>query len=430
MTRKFSLAAVFLLLVGVASAADATPSPDPKTLVVPAEELSKARDLVHKLGSEEFHERELAERALEKMGRTARAALLEGVNGDPSAEVRSRCHSLLPRATALEMKARLDTFLADSEGKYDHDLPGWHEFRALARNEWSLFGYPLWADRSLEKPARKVFAELLSTSINRQLVIAVGTSPGAELANIAAARRQELYNQKYGRVVIGGAIVSRPGVRRDPTVEDIATLLFAESQAPARVMQRNVSVSILLTSSGFTAALKAGDEKGKVYQVIAAAWLESREDPVEMYTSLNLANTTLGMPEQACRLAVRLLNAKGAQPVYRGNAAATLARLGNKEHIPLLEKSLEDNSVLVTLPRAVVKDGRVESQNVEIQMRDVALTVSIILAGQKPEDFGFADQYKGVNNPSISYSYTRYFIEDSQRKGALEKWKAWREKNP
>ena len=103
MTRVLCAVPLLLSLSSLAPAAAPDVSPDPKSLAVPDEALSKARELVQQLGSEQFHEREQAERDLEKMGRTARAALLEGVNNDPSPEVRSRCHALLPRATALEM---------------------------------------------------------------------------------------------------------------------------------------------------------------------------------------------------------------------------------------------------------------------------------------------------------------------------------------
>ena len=430
MTRVLCAVPLLLSLSSLAPAAAPDVSPDPKSLAVPDEALSKARELVQQLGSEQFHEREQAERDLEKMGRTARAALLEGVNNDSSPEVRSRCHALLPRATALEMKARLDTFLADEDGKYDNDLPGWNEFRSLARDEWSLFGYTLFSDPSLDRSARKVFADLLSTPINRQVVMAVG-GPESELGPLAAARRQELYNQKYGRIIVGGGIVARPTTRREPTVDDIAALLFAETHAPAGGGGvRNVSISILLSSSGFYNAVKASDEKGKVYQALIAAWIDSRQDPQEMYSALTVAGTQLAMPDQACRLALRLLDAKGAQVYHRGQAAATLARFGNKGHIPLLEKTIGDSSVLTTLRRNVVKDGKNELVTNEIQMRDVALAVSIVLAGQKPEDFGFQDQFKNNNNPNISFSYTRYLLDEDQRKAAFDKWKAWREKNP
>jgi hypothetical protein len=431
MTRVLCVVPLLLLISSPASASSPAASSDPKSLVIPAQELSKARELVQQLGSEQFQEREQAERDLEKMGRVARAALLEGVNNDPSPEVRSRCHTLLPRATSLEMKARLDVFLADTEGKHDHDLPGWNEFRSLTRDEWSIFGYPLWADSSLDKPARKIFAELLSTPINRQLVMATG-GPESELGALAGARRQELYNQKYGRIIVGGGVVSRPTIRREPTVEDIAALLFAESQAPAKAAAaRTVSISVLLNSSGFLAAIKNPDEKGKVYQAVAAAWLDTRQDPIEMYNALTIASNQLVLPEQSCRLAIRLLDAKGAQVFYRGQAAATLVKFGNKGHIASLEKAIADNSVLTTLQRNVFKDGKNELVRTEIQIRDVALAAAIILAGEKPEDFGFQDQFKNNGNPNLSFSYTRYLLDDDDaRKATFAKWKAWREKNP
>src|SRR5437660_6360350 len=121
-------------------------SPDPKQLVVPPAELVKARELVRLLGSEDYAEREDAQKALAKMGRLARPVLAEAAYTDPSAEIRSRAARLLPRAEAEELKARLDTFLADDDLQYDHELPGWAEFRVAAGAEWRLFGSTLWKD--------------------------------------------------------------------------------------------------------------------------------------------------------------------------------------------------------------------------------------------------------------------------------------------
>ena len=167
-------------------------SPDPKSLEIPADELSRARELVQQLGSDQYATREKAEQELARMGRLARPVLLEAANTDPNQEVRARCSSLLPKATALDLKARIDVFLADAEGKYEHDLPGWHQFRGVLREEWSLFGFDVWSDRSLDKPARAVFAEIIASPDNRQIMMAAGGSK-TELASIASARRQELY---------------------------------------------------------------------------------------------------------------------------------------------------------------------------------------------------------------------------------------------
>ena len=76
-----------------------------------------------------YREREEAHAELAKMGRLARPAPLEAAASDPDPEVRFRCSRLLPKAGADDLKARLDTFLADTEGKYEHDLPGLKQFR-------------------------------------------------------------------------------------------------------------------------------------------------------------------------------------------------------------------------------------------------------------------------------------------------------------
>src|SRR5580692_645020 len=107
MTRVMTLA-----FCGLWALAALGSSPDPKDLIVPQQEISKARELIRRLGSEVYREREEAQSDLAKMGRMARPALL--------------------KAGAEDLKARLETFLADSESKYEHDLPGLKHFRKIA----------------------------------------------------------------------------------------------------------------------------------------------------------------------------------------------------------------------------------------------------------------------------------------------------------
>jgi len=413
-----------LLLVGAGGNPVVAASPDPKSLVVPPADIAKARDLVEKLGNDEFAVREDAERELARMGRLARVALLEAATNDPSTEVRSRCLTLLPKATSLELKARLETFLADADGKYEHDLPGWDGFRSLARNEWSIFGYPVYANRSLDRAAREVFADLLATSANRQILLAAsGYQP--ELGGLVATRRQELYSQKYPRAVFINGMVTQPGLRREPTAADITTLLFGESLVPNNVPPRTAPISVLLSASGFMSAAQNPDDKGKVYRAIAIAWLDSRKDPVDMTYATTVASS-LGLPEHACRIAARIFEAKGAVVYQRGNAAAILARLGNKSHLPLLEKALGESTVLtsirVNVPGKPVNEWPVH----EVQIRDVALAVSLILSGEKLEDYGFTDQYKANGVGGATYSYTRYYLTEANRPEALVKFGFWK----
>jgi hypothetical protein len=420
---------VAFLAAGLAGAATAA-SPDPRSLEIPAEELSRARELVRQLGSDQYAEREKAEQELAKMGRLARPALLEAVNTDPNQEVRARCSGLLPKATALDLKARLDVFLADADGKYEHDLPGWNQFRATIRSEWSLFGYEVWSDRSLDKPARAVFADLVASPQNRQILFAVN-GPKSELAAIASARRQELYWQAYPRRVIRGGLVAPAGVsRRDPTVEDIATLFFAESQAPSRFVPRAASIVNLIASSGYVGASRDTDERGRVLRALASAWVDSRTDPIDMYQTMTIAGN-LGLTEQGIRLGVKLLNTSGAVGTSRGMAATNLARIGNKDHIPLLDTALADSTVAYTIRENAAAAGINGAKTHDVQVRDMALAVGVILSGQNLEDYGFVDNYRNIGGLSnTGYTYSRHYIPDDKRDAMHRKWKDWRAKNP
>ncbi len=425
MVRMLLACSLLLPLPVLAQAA----SPDPKSLIVSEEEQSRAEELVQQLGSAQFVEREKAEAELSQMGRLARAALLEGATADPDPEVRSRCATLLPRATSLDLRARLEVFLEDQDGKFEHDLPGWNQLLTTIRSEWKILGHVVWVDRSLEAAARGIFVDMVTTAPNRQIVMGAG-GPMTELGLMASARRQELYSMKYPRAVVIGGMVTQPTVRRDPSLPDIAALLFVESLVPSRFNPRTASISVLISASGFSTAARATDDKGKVYRAIAIAWLNSRTDPVELSQAMSVA-TTLGMPDQSCQIALRLLSTKGVQPSYRGNAAATLARLGNANHIPVLEGLLTDTAVVTTVRVNQPNKPVNEWPSFELQTRDVALAVSVLLSGQKLEDYGYTDQFKA--NGAITgaaYSYTRFYLTEETRKTAFEKWKAWREKNP
>jgi hypothetical protein len=409
--HRFAL--VFACLFAIAAWSRAA-SPNPADLAVTPELQVKTRALVERLGSEDYTEREDAQQQLESLGRLARPALLRGVNTNENPEVRRRCAEILPAANALDIKARIETFLADTNGDYEHDLPAWKTFRAIACREWSVFGQVVWSERSRQKAAREIFVELIAKPDNRRLMIATDGSR-LELSELATTRRQELYNQRYPR---GDAL------SRDPTLEDVAALLFAESLVGSQYLPRRGSVSFLLSASGFYSAARGSDEKGQVYRAIAAAWLASRNDPREMYQAMSIAST-LDLNDPLCDLSARLLTMPGVTASYRGRAASNLITYGGKRHVRLLEKSLANAVVVYTVQSTVVNEGNVEQVMHEIQLRDLALVVSILLSEQKPKDYGFYDSY-GEGNESQSFSYTRYYFRNEDaRKSAFTKWAEW-----
>lgn len=430
-TAALAPLAAVLFSAHLAAAASPSASPDPKSLLVPEADQEKARELIQKLGSEQYAEREEAERTLAQMGRLARTALLDAANNDASAEVRTRSQGLLPRATNLEMKARLEVFLADAEGKFEHDLAGWTQFRELVRTTQTVLGFPVRTDTSLDAAARTVFAELVAAPANRQLLFAVGGQQ-AELGALAAARQQELYSQKFPRAVfVGGGVVRPPAARRDPTLADVLTLLLAEYEAGASfVPPRSAPISGLVQAAGVSQAVAAGDERGRVCRAVLTAWFETRQDPMDQYNAMTLAGN-IALPEVACDLATRLLRNKAAVPGYRSMAATTLVRTGTKAHLPALEGAFDDKTVAFTARRAVPgKPGEIEAH--DIQIRDLALVVGLLVTKQNPEDYGFVDQYgKGAGAAgAANFNYTRYFVPEAKRDAALAKWKEWRAANP
>lgn len=187
-------------------------------------------------------------------------------------------------------------------------------------------------------------------------------------------------------------------------------------------------MTALIQTSGFVGAVNTAGDKGKVYRAIAAAWLDTRQDPIEMYQVMTTANT-LGLSEQGCRIGIRLLTMPGAAGSYRGMAATNLARLGNKEHIPLLEKALKDTTVAYTIRRGIAGKPA-EPEIHDVQVRDMALAVSVILSGQKLDDYGFVDNFKANGAVGVAYTYSRFYIPDDKRDTVYAKWKEWREKNP
>lgn len=393
--RRLTLPVLLLLFLPLASFGE---SPDPKDLAIPPEELARARDLVNKLSSESFEEREDAQEELGKMGRLAMPALLEGLNSNPSPEVRFRCQALIPKAAQEDLQARLATFLADTEGKYQHDLTGWNEFKKIA---------------GASSTSRSIFADLLKDNTNRGLVLAVA-GPSNELGSLVGARKQELYQMRFPRTA------NTP--RKDPTVSDVIALMFAESHVEAKFIPRVVNNTTIYTVAGLNAAVSDGTEKGNVYKSILGRWIETRDDAISMYTAMNQA-TTLGLTKQAGNVAAKLIQAKGGAATYRMYAAFAIAKNGAVEHLAALESAFNDDGALVVGNRVV--NGVVERTSV--QVKDMALAAALLLTKQKPEDFGFTQQYK--NNPGMEFTYSNWRITDEKRKEAFDKWKAWREKN-
>lgn len=361
-------------------------SPNPASLSVSAEDSTRAKQLIKQLSSPEYPKRASAMRELRQMGRLALKALIPATQEHPDPEVRFRCELLLPAATAEDFEARIAAFVADTEGRYEHDLPGWDPFQKLVGSE---------------DEARAFFSQLLRSEPNR-LLLSQMDQPAPQLAQQLAARMAELQSLMYPRVM-------RAGTRRyAPTVEDAATVVLAETLLGEPVTAvRGISSSTLVTHAAFRKAF--ADKKSRsVLEPLVIHWLDSRTDSAGVISAMNIANS-LQLADTS-RYIERVLRAPNLPAATKASAAAHLARRGGIEHLPKLAGLFNDDSVVRRNPNQE-----------DIQLRDVGLAMSLLLAGKNPTEVGFIAQSSAANRKYYYWNYR--FPSDDARQQAFNQWK-------
>jgi hypothetical protein len=407
-------------------------SPDPRTLEIQPADIQRAKALVERLGDPNYWQREQAQAELARMGRLARPVLQEALAGHPNPEVRHRCATLIPAAIEDDLKARLAVFLADTQGRYHHHLPGWDHFRAVACNEWRWCGWLLHTHRQLLPAAQQLYADILRSSTNRELLFTL-ENPQAALAPIVAERRQQLFQNRIARnVIINGQLVTT--ITSAPaTAADWLTLMLVEIWTPSTAVDPRVrSGAALLPSSPLASLLRQSDATGQVVRHITTQWCLSRQDPLELYQLL-LHTTNLGLPQLAPALAQRLLRHPTAPAAYKRMALQQLLKDPNpRQLLPVLESLFRDHSVMTQIVQVRNVNGQQQREAIVIQLRDVALAVAVHLCGRSPQDYGFTDRFTqqptNVNTASILDRY--YFRDDMARQQAFERWQRERPQPP
>jgi len=394
-------------------------SPDPKELAVPPEVLSKARLLIQQLGSDSYREREQAQAELAKMGRLARPALLEAIDQHPSAEVRFRASLLLPQASAEDLKARLEAFLADTEAKYEHALPGLSRFRKLV---------------GTDVKARNLFAEFVKSAANLEL-LSVLEQGEAAAGRAIAERRYFLFAQMQGqRILPSGQIIHEP---RQITFADIACLLFAESLVPSKYIPAtpvfgHVGGSMFLQQPASHAVLNNPSAlHHDAYRRLVGAWLSTRDDPNEWNNLVHLLGPggMLRNFPHALTLLRRIASSENSFGWSKAQALIHLVQRNGRAEIPTLLALFQDDT---TITQVWFGNPNLPNQppiQHELRMRDFALASLLYLTNQKLTDYGFRFP-PGQVAPANHLSYGNYAFDSEQaRQAAFVKFGFWMLKN-
>lgn len=379
-------------------------SPDPKDLTIPPDENARAQNLIRRLGSEVYREREEAHTELAKMGRLARPALLVAAAVDPDPEIRFRCSRLLPKAGADDLKARLDTFLADTECKYEHELPGIKKYRQVV---------------GTDKAARDLFVEIFKSPHNIDLLQALDKST-AEAGRAVSDRRMVLWAIISQRNNINGRIQPQQSI----PFSDIVCLIFAETLVPAKEIPRNMWNSItgatFLQQQGTvldglnanTSALPYADACKR----LLAHWIETRVDPMDLNQMSFLAARLPSFKEIEPMLR-RTVSTDGVYGYAKGQALMALVRNRPKEEMPYLRSLLGNDTVVTPVAQHICL------------LRDVALAMLILHSDQKMASYGYI--FLGNAEPNkINIGFGNYaFPSEEARAAAFVKYGFWRMKH-
>lgn len=376
-----------VLLLAISAGATALGAP---TTAPPADP-KVAHDLVRQLASAKYREREKAAAELVRMGRAAKPALIEGKkHADP--EVQSRCEQLLPEALALDLAFRIDRFLADADGKLEHDLPLLKAYREQV---------------GTDEHARKLYAEMLKA--NGALFESVEEEP-AKLTDRVQQRYMAMYAEMFGNpFAVGFRGGVQPGAMNPA---DLCAVLFVSAQPAYKPVQPDWMLANLYTQPGFTTPLK-NEKDGAAHRKLFFNYVLARADD-------NLVSQCAWLFTQhrirsGADVLARVLQARKPLQVYsKAQAMCCVGTLGSKDHLPALEPFLTDDTQVQPF---IARGG---GQRGEVKVKDVALAMTIHLSGKNPKDYGFG-LWNVFRDQLIQY-HILGFATDADRAAAFKKW--------
>jgi hypothetical protein len=359
----------------------------------------RPEELVKLLGDKSYRVREVAARELIRRG-SASVAALNAALKDTDPEVSERARQLLPQAATAERNEKLAQLVKNSSAPPPNGLAGLQRFlKATGDN----------------KEGRELYAEMMAT--HYRTIEAADTDP-----KDAAEQFLMFGNDAYQKWQAGARVGRYSYDNMFSSRADITFFLFVSGDERVRQHENGPNYSsILFNGTQIPRAISDKDGSAAMRKLFLD-WLEHEPQPHMQQRGFQLASQA-GLKE-ALPIALRLLEKKDQQPYAKAQVVLALAKLGTKEHIPLLDKYLDDKTNLGSINFG-------NGPQLTVQLRDVAMAVQIELAGQKLGDYGYDTRYTGAGFTSYHYYG---FPEESEGKSkardeAHARWKEWALKN-
>ncbi len=336
-----------------------------------------------------FIERQRATREFNDLGIAAKDALAAAIN-DPDAERRARARSILAIVTQTDFRNRLEAFSADYEGRHHRTLPGWEQFA-------ELFG--------ATPQARQLFVEMSRDEPELLEAYAAGDRDATE----ALRARCQILLQEF--MQISGRESLFP-------VGTLAALLLIGSDDGVDVDEQ-VSAQLftwMLYQPTFSENARSGAWSSMMKNLLGRWIVKDTSTSATMQNLIFAANYDLHA--QGLTLAKKILDGDPGNAQLRQFALLAVGRFGDKANLPLVEKFLSDSNACGSFQ---LSDP---PRQVDVQVRDIALSVAMQLAGQDAGDFGAVTVH---SSPQALFKVPAFvFADAAQREAVLKRWNEWR----
>ncbi len=354
----------------------------------------KLTELVRRLGHKSFAAREAAARDLVTRGTAAVPALTAGTT-DPDPEVAERCRKLLPAAANWEVNQKLAQLLKDPAGPPPTGLAGVETFLKITGDDAA---------------ARRLYAEMMGG--HRAIIEALEADPkaGSRLMNDFCDAAYERWDQ----------ILHAKG---NPTHDILLTdrgqaALFLFARADRRFTDSSTGAQRLIGFQVEAPVIRetiAGPGKLPAMEKLFLHWLRHEQHPDALKRGYS------GVAWNADRKKVlaslfAVANDKAQPALNRAQVLLALNVLADTDTLKNLRPLLADRTVVGTTQG----DDRKQQQT---QIRDVAMGVGVLVAGQKLEDYGFEPSATRLGTLYLWY-YCR-MPDDAVREASHAKWRAW-----
>lgn len=366
-----------------------------------------AVELVKQLGSAEFAKRVAAEKELRKLGATAEPALRAGSkSGDP--EVRARSLTVLNQIRVDQRQA----FLA---GKADPPGTAWKRFKELVGDT---------------EASRKLFLEMTADERRAATIERAEANPekAAEVYAAEVARVVDLSDKSFAQFTGQPAVIPAPGQphpiamasREAVSLGDSVGVLFLGTRPVANGAKDPSATRALHASfsDGLNGPLEAPLRK------LFVAWLDQRRDAALVRDGLETA-LFARVPEVLPIARRHAADAKLAAPA-KGYALLAVGNYGTLDDLPLLAACKDD-------ARAYYGYTTVDKKRYEIQVREAAAAMSLLLREQDFEKYGFerADwQVWWIRTHPAPFKALHWCETDKGRAAALKAAWEWLDKQP